>query len=102
MVTRSLALAAAIGALAPLAAQAQQALPTPIETQALSALDAWSVSALSREQGALPANLWTNSDPEVLALVLDRMPAVYESPATLTLARRVLFSGGDAPRGDAS
>jgi len=102
MVTRSLALAAAIGALAPLAAQAQQALPTPIETQALSALDAWSVSALSREQGALPANLWANSDPEVLALVLDRMPAVYESPATLTLARRVLFSGADAPRGDAN
>lgn len=102
MVTRSLALAAAIGALAPMAGHAQQALPTPIETQALSALDAWSVSALARDQGALPANLWANSDPEVLALVLDRMPAVYESPATLTLARRVLFSGGDAPRGDAS
>ena len=102
MVTRSLALAAAIGALAPLAAHAQQALPTPIETQALRELDAWSVSALAQSQGALPANLWDHSDPEVLALVLDRLPAAYDSPATLNLARRVLLSGGEAPRGDAS
>lgn len=102
MVTRKLALAAALGALSPLTAHAQQALPTPIETQALRELDAWSVSALSREQGALPSSLWANSDPDVVALVLDRLPAVYESPATQTLARRVLFTGGEAPRGDAS
>lgn len=101
MVTRKLALAAALGALSPLAAHAQ-ALPAPIETQALRELDAWSVSALSREQGALPSSLWNHSDPEVLALVLDRLPAVYESPAMQALARRVLFSGGEAPRGDAS
>lgn len=102
MVTRKLALAAALGALAPIMAHAQQALPAPIETQALRELDAWSVSALAPSQGALPTSLWSQSDPEVLALVLDRLPAVYESPATLNLARRVLFSGGEAPRGDAS
>jgi hypothetical protein len=101
MVTRSLAMAAALGALSPLAAHAQQALPTPIETQALRELDAWSVSALSRAEGALAPDLWSRSDPAFLALALERLPAVYESPAMQTLARRVLLSGGDAPRGNA-
>lgn len=99
MLNRSLALAA-FTALTPMTALAQNNLPRPVETQALSQLDGWSVSALSRGDGALPADLWTRSDPEVLAIVFDRLPAVYDSPATLALARRVLFSGGEAPRGD--
>lgn len=101
MVTRSLALAA-FTALTPMAAHAQSNLPQPVESQELQQLDAWSVSAMSRQQGALAPDLWTRSDPGFLAAVLDRMPAVYESPATQTLARRVLFSGGEAPRGDSS
>ena len=102
MVNRLLAAAAAFTALTPVAALAQSNLPAPVESQALSQLDAWSVSAISRQQGALPADLWTRSDPAFLALAFDRLPAVYESPATLALSRRVLFSGGDAPRGDAT
>jgi hypothetical protein len=92
MVTRTLALAA-FTALTPIAAHAQNT-PTPIETQELRQLDGWSVSALSRADGALAPDLWTRSDPAVLAVVLDRLPAIYQSPATQTLARRVLFSGG--------
>ena len=104
MASRFLAAAAALSALTPIAAYAQQgsALPAPVEQQQLRALDAWSVSALSRADGALAPDLWNRSDPASLAVVLDRLPAVYDSPAMLTLARRVLYSGGDAPRGDAA
>jgi len=99
MVTRSVALAAFVAA-APLTAMAQSALPTPVETAALRELDAWSVSAIARNEGALPADLWARSDPAFLAAALDKLPAVYDSAAMQNLARRVLFSGGDAPRGD--
>lgn len=104
MVKRNAVALAALLAAAPLAAHAQQqpsAMPRPIEGQALQELDAWSVSALSRANGALPADLWSRSDPAFLAVLFDRLPANFDSPATLALARRVLFSGGDAPRGDA-
>lgn len=102
MVNRTLAMAAAFTALTPLSALAQQSVPVAIETQQLSELNAWSVSALSRADGALAPDLWTRSDPAFLASVLDRLPAVYDSPAMQNLARRVLLSGGDAPRGDAT
>ncbi len=100
MVTRIWALAA-FTALTPLAAMAQS-LPAPVEAQQLTQLDAWSVAALSRENGALSPDLWANSDAALLATVFDRLPSVYDSPAAQRLARRVLFSGGDAPTGDAT
>ncbi len=100
MVNRSAALAIMFAALAPCAASAQQ-IPAQIETQALGELDAWTVSALTRGDGALGGDLWNRSDPAFLAAVLARLPAVYESPAAQALARRVLLSGGEAPRGDA-
>jgi hypothetical protein len=100
MVNRTLTLAAALAAFAPVAAHAQSD-PAPIEVQRLGELDAWSVSALSRADGALPNDLWRRTDPAFLNAVLDRLPAVYESPAAQALARRVLLSGGEAPRGDA-
>jgi hypothetical protein len=98
MFLRVLALSTLLAA--PAFAQAQ--LPIGIETQQLRQLDAWSVSALSPAQGALPATLWAHTDPVFLAAALDRLPSVYESPAAQALARRTLLSGGDAPRGDAS
>jgi hypothetical protein len=101
MVNRSLALALAAGALLPVCAYAQSAEPTPIELQQLGSLDAWTVGALSRANGALASDIWSRSDPAVLAVVFERLPAVYDSPAMLALARRVLLSGADAPRGDA-
>lgn len=101
MVYRQIALAA-FAAAAPLSAAAQSNLPAPIESQELRALDAWSVSAVSRADGALSADLWNRSEPEFLAQAFDKLPANYDSPAAQSLARRVLLSGGDAPRGDAA
>lgn len=98
MLNRTLALAA-FTALTPMAAHAQN-VPAPVQAQELRQLDGWSVSALSRANGALAPDLWTRSDPAVLAIVFERLPAVYESQSMHALARRVLFSGGEAPRGD--
>src|SRR5262249_47197821 len=72
--------------------------PSGIETQQLNQLDVWSVSALSRGQGALDPALWSGTDPAALALLFDRLPASYESPAAEALMRRVLLSGGPAPQ----
>jgi len=98
MVTRTLALAAAFTMLTPVA-HAQSNLPAPVEQGRLQALDGWSVSALSRADGALAPDLWARSDPAFVSAVFARLPAVYESPAMQNLARRVLFSGGEAPHG---
>jgi len=98
MVSRTLAIAAAFTLLTPLAL-AQSNLPAPVEQAQLRELDGWSVSALSRNDGALAPDLWARSDPGFLSAVFARLPAVYDSPAMQTLARRVLFSGGEAPRG---
>lgn len=98
MVTRTLAVVAAFTMLTPLAL-AQGNLPAPVEEGQLQELNGWSVSALSRANGALAPDLWARSDPAFVAAVFARMPAVYESPAMQALARRALFSGGDAPRG---
>lgn len=101
MVKRGLALAMLAG-FVPVGAAAQSNLPAPIESSQLRELDAWSVSALSRQDGALAPDLWRQSDPQFLAALFDRLPAHYESPAAQTLARRVLLSGGEAPSGDAA
>ncbi len=102
MVTRSFALALTAGVLLPVCAYAQAGQePAPMQVQQISDLNVWTVGALSRSNGALPGDIWSRSDPAFLALAFDRLPAVYDSPAALALARRVLLSGADAPRGDA-
>ncbi|MEJ0060276.1 MAG: hypothetical protein WDM79_12155 [Terricaulis sp.] len=75
-------------------------LPLPVETQELRQLDAWTVGALSRNEGMAP-ELWSRSDPAFLATLFDRLPTVYESPAVQSLALRVLLSSGEAPPGEA-
>lgn len=77
-------------------------LPTPVETQQLQSLDAWSVSALARGQGALGEDLWAHSDGATVGALFARLPAVYESPSAQRLAQRALFSGGAAPNGAAT
>jgi hypothetical protein len=102
MVNRSLALSLAAGALLPVCAHAQRATPAPIEQTQLSELNVWTVGALSRADGALGDDIWRNSDPAFLALAFSRLPAVYESPAMQTLARRALLTAAQPPRGDAT
>ncbi|MGD9981958.1 MAG: hypothetical protein AB7H66_06815 [Hyphomonadaceae bacterium] len=101
MVTRSLALSLAAGVLLPVCAYAQSNTPAPIEQTQLSELNVWTVGALSRADGALANDIWNRTDPAFLALALDRLPAVYESPSMQMLARRVLLSAAEAPRGEA-
>lgn len=101
MLTRPVMIAAALCAFFPLSANSQQPRAS-IEAEPLRELDAWSVSALTRAEGALSADLWNHSDAGFLALVLQRLPAVYNSPAAQALALRVLLSGGEAPSGEAS
>lgn len=102
MVTRSFALSLAAGVLLPVCAHAQSSTPAPIEQTQLSELNAWTVGALSRADGALPNDIWTRTDPAFLAAALDRLPATYESPAMHALARRVLLSPAEPPSGDAN
>ncbi|MES1202036.1 MAG: hypothetical protein ABUS57_11380 [Pseudomonadota bacterium] len=101
MLFRTWALPLALIAL-PAAALAQSALPAPIETQDLQQLDAWSVSALARNAGALPTDMWAHSDPAFVAALFDKLPASFESPAQQRIVRRVLLSGASAPPGDAA
>jgi len=93
------ALVAALAAGAPLAAAAQE---SGAQSSALNRLDAWSVSALARADGALAPDLWATSDATIVAELMDRLPATYASPAVRDLARRVLLSGGAAPSGDSA
>ncbi len=100
MVTRSFALALTAGVLLPVCAHAQAGQdPAPMQVEQIGELNAWTVGALSRANGALADDIWARSDPAFLALAFDRLPAVYDSPATLALARRVLLSGAAPPRG---
>ncbi|GAM97979.1 exonuclease SbcC [alpha proteobacterium U9-1i] len=101
MVIRAFALGALALAL-PGAAAAQSQMPTPVETQQLTQLDGFSVGALSQAQGAFGADLWRNSDASVIAVLLDRLPAAPQSAAAQMLARRVLASGAEAPRGESA
>jgi hypothetical protein len=98
---RAVWLAGSLLALAPMSAAAQSSLPTPVETQQLQSLDAWSVSALARGQGALDADLWAHSDGATVGALFARLPAIYDSPSAQRLAQRALFSGGAAPSGAA-
>lgn len=87
---------------APLSALAQSSsLPMPVDSQELTTLNAWSVSAFGRSQGALAPDLWAHSDAATVATLFGRLPATFDSPAAQRIAQRVLFSGGAAPSGDA-
>jgi len=79
---------------------AAQAPAASIETAPLTQLDGWTVGAMNRGQGALPATLWRESDAPLLSALFDRLPTTIDSPAAQALARRALLSAGQAPRGD--
>ncbi len=99
---RLLLTAAAIAVLGPASALAQSSsLPAPVDSQELRSLDAWSVSAFGRAQGALSPDLWAHSDAATIGALMARLPGIYESPAAQRIAQRVLFSGGEGPSGDA-
>ncbi len=79
---------------------AAQAPNAAIESAPLTQLDGWTVGAMNRGQGALPAALWRESEAAHLGALFDRLPNTIDSPAAQALARRALLSAGQAPRGD--
>ncbi|NWG93626.1 MAG: hypothetical protein HXY21_14140 [Parvularculaceae bacterium] len=80
-------------------AAAQTAPLAPIEQSALAS-DALSTGLLSREAGALPADLWRGASREDLAFLLGALPTRPSSPAIGQAMRRVLLSPAEsAPDG---
>jgi hypothetical protein len=73
---------------------------TPIEVEVETLFTAWNVGAIGSTNGGLPRTLWNQSDPDTLALLFDRVPGDFASPAARSLARRALASVGEAPSGD--
>ncbi|MFQ5563211.1 MAG: hypothetical protein ACE5FO_06550 [Parvularculaceae bacterium] len=94
---RLAALSAAVAALAGMAG-AQVALPDPVESTPL-ATDVFSTGMLQRSQGALPPTLWTGSDADTLAFLLDNAPARPAQPSLGRALRRILLSPGPGPEG---
>jgi hypothetical protein len=77
------------------AVSAQTAPLAPIEQSALAS-DALSTGLLSREAGALPADLWRGASREDLAFLLGALPSRPSSPAIGAAMRRVLLASADA------
>jgi hypothetical protein len=104
--TFSVGLAALIAALAPAAALGDMAFAqgggrsSIIESEVLTPLDPWSVSALSRGERALPRGLWRSSEASILIPQLEAIPASIASPTALALARDALAAPADPPTGD--
>ncbi len=94
----SCALAAGLVVVAvPAAALAQR---SSIEVEVETQFSAWNVGAIGPTTGGLARTLWDQSDPEALALLFDRIPGDFPSPAARALARRALASVGEAPVGE--
>lgn len=73
--------------------------PPSVQAQELTPLDLW--SAAGRDTG-LPATLWRGTSPELARQVLTLVPERALSPAMAALARRVLETGANAPKGAGS
>jgi hypothetical protein len=78
------------------------ARPAPVTsgTNQLAAIGPWGASASSEAFPALPATLWSGSEPQTLAILLARITADQRLPIMQQLVRRTLFSGGAAPTDD--
>ena len=81
------------------ASQAQIALPPQIETQSLTA-DVLATGTLSAEDGALPVQLWEDSDPQTLGFLLDHAPGRPAHAAIGEALRRILLSPGQVSATD--
>ncbi|WP_416898345.1 MAG: hypothetical protein ACMVY4_00975 [Minwuia sp.] len=70
-----------------------------IEVNRLEAPGRVAAGVLTERDGGLPASLWSGSDRETVALLLQRMPGHYRSAAARDLARRLLLSTGEIAPG---
>lgn len=70
----------------------------PVERADLGS-DAFSLGTLSPASGALSRSLWSGSDRDTVAALLDSVPRSYDDPNYLELLRRVTLSPGEGPAG---
>ncbi|MBI1239978.1 MAG: hypothetical protein GC199_11630 [Alphaproteobacteria bacterium] len=79
--------------------QAGAAGAPSVEVGTLDSVDNSAVGLLSPDEGGLGSDLWQGSSRATIAALLATMPVATRSPAVNALGRRVLLSGGSAPRG---
>ncbi|MBY0422524.1 MAG: hypothetical protein K2Q06_09480, partial [Parvularculaceae bacterium] len=80
-------------------ARAQGGLtPRPVEATSL-ARDVFATGTLTRDQGALPGDLWKGAGAATIERLLDASPARPSGAALGDALRRTLLSAGDAPAG---
>lgn len=73
-------------------------VPRPVESTAL-ARDVFATGTLSRDQGALPGDLWKGAGAATLEKLLDAAPTRPSGAALGDALRRTLLSSGEAPAG---
>lgn len=71
-----------------------------VESSALGDVDPWGANFLERGERGLDEGLWTNSDPEYLLALLERVDVSLLSPSEKTLLSRALRSPAAPPEGD--
>jgi hypothetical protein len=71
-----------------------------IESSGLGDLDAWGASFLKRGESRFGSGLWSNSDPEYLLALFERIDVSALSTAEKELLSRALRSPASAPEGD--
>ena len=68
-----------------------------IESSGLGDLDAWGASFLERGESRFGSGLWSNSDPEYLLALFERIDVSALSTAEKELLSRALRSPASAP-----
>ena len=90
----------ALQGFAPLEATAQNASQNAgqndVQVGVLDAGDLFSIGVLSAREGALPSDLWSDSDGRVIETLLEMAPVGAASPRVTGLLNRLLLSGADA------
>lgn len=91
----------------PTVALTQETPPEPVvgravtvQSTSLQDVGPWGAGALPQGLAPLASDLWRNSDPATLGLVLGKINTDQRFPSLQSLTRRAVFSGGAAPTGD--
>jgi hypothetical protein len=71
-----------------------------VQSSMLQEVGPWGAAALPDGLSPLPSDLWRNSDPATLGLLLTKISPDQRFPSLQSLTRRTIFSGGTAPTND--
>jgi hypothetical protein len=73
--------------------------PGGVETEPLATPESQLLGLIDSAHGGFSRDLWSGSDRQLIPILLARLPAAQSSPAMTGLARRLLLSRTDAPKG---